>query len=513
MTSNHNLIQNLKAVLETGLFSKDVPQSVVACGGRESPKKQQVLDAVLKRGKFVNTDDLPVIEKEMMAYFEEYKNADYFNDCSSDAYFRLLDISDSPESRVVVIGDIHCDYNSLTALLLKLSVSDYDYFEKARFVFMGDYLDRGAAMFEPLLLLMDLQRILGDRMIMLRGNHELIGYNEETKELESQVIPQDSCPILNEFCGENKEFLQAFGYFYKTLPTYVYLKVAGQNILLTHASVPRQLFLDKFSYDQETGAIVFDLRFLYEQKNQAQEKTEDDSLKTMTTILDESLLKMRNRILYDMIWGDPSSDREKYQVSGRFQFGSSQFEAYVQKNHISRLFRSHEPVKDGYQSFFDDRLYTIFSTGGDQNEQAGYGNINPAFAVVQGDGRYFIENSYIYQAELSGILNVVCNPFSGDLLGIKAGMRCTVNEEFVCAETTLLQIESIFAQVKEGFTFSEEPEEEPPVEEVPGPEPEPEAPADPEPDKTPEPEPGEEENPKQEDDREVKEESKTENQE
>ena len=497
MTSKQNLIQHLKAVLETGLPSDYASRIEDAGEGRSSSKKEQVINAVLRRGKAANTDDLPKIEKEMTAFFDEYKNADYFRDYSSDAYFRLLDFSDTPEARVVVVGDIHCDYNSLAAILLKLSVSNYDYFEKAIFVFMGDYLDRGTAMFEPLLLLMDLKRILGDRLIMLRGNHELINYNEETEELESQVIPQDSCPVLNDYCGDDKAFLQAFGYFYKTLPTYVYVKAGGQNVLLTHASIPRQIFLDKFSYDQNTGAIVFDPRFLYEQRNLAQDRTEDDSLKTMTGILNGALLKTRNRILLDMIWGDPSSDREKYQVSGRFQFGSSQFEAYSRKNHISRLFRSHEPVRNGYQSFFDNQLFTIFSTGGDKNEQAGYGNINPAFAVIQGDGSYFIENSYIYRVELCGALIVVYNPFSGEFLDFKSSGRCAVNKEFVCSETTLLQIESVFSKIKEGFTFSEEPEENAPVEEVtvleelePEPKPETESAAESKRDDVPDPTPG-----------------------
>ncbi len=428
--------------------------------GCDVTKRQLVLESIGKRSKAITTDDLPSVVEELMSYFEENKNSDYFNDYFSNDYFRLLDLQDKPDARVVVIGDIHCDYYALAAIMLKLTVSDYDYFENAYFVFMGDYLDRGGAVFEPLLLMMDLKRILGNRMIMLRGNHELIDYKEEKQELESLVIPQDTCPILNEYCGENKEFLKTFGYFYKTLPTYVYLKVEGQNVLLTHAAVPRQKFLDLFYYDQATGAIEFEPEFLYGQNKLAQQKTSDDSLLSMTILLNESLLKTRNQILYDMIWGDPSHDKEKYQVSGRYQFGSKQFEGYAQKNKISRVFRSHEPERNGYEAFFDDRLFTIFSTGGSMNDQAGYGDINPAFAVVKGDGNCFIENSFIYKMEMGGIIPIVCNPFSDELLNRKAACLCSINEEFLCDEESVLEIEEIFTKIKEGFVVDEETEEE-----------------------------------------------------
>lgn len=453
MTRLSNLIQHVQEALEY----KQMPKN--ADPNQEPTSRMKVIEAVLRRGKPANTDDLPSMMEEMTAFFEEFKNSDYFVDYSSEDYYRFLDLRDKPQARVVVIGDIHCDYYALSALLLKLSVSSYDYFENAFFVFLGDYLDRGSALFEPLLLLMDLKRILGDRMIMLRGNHELIDYDEIGQKLESKVIPQDSCPVLNEYCGDNKDFLKAFGYFYKTLPTYVYLKVADQNVLLTHGAVPRQIFLDSFSFNQTNGSMEFDSKYLCDQTREARQETADDLLSSMTRILTSNLLRTRNKILNDMIWGDPSTDKEKYQVSGRYQFGSSQFEAYAQKNNISRMFRSHEPVDFGYESFFDNRLYTVFSTGGALNDQAGYGDINPAFAVVKNDGSYFIENSFIYKMELCETVPVICNLFSEDVLNFKQSSICSVNDEFICDGQMALEVESVFSRLKDSFNAPEENDE------------------------------------------------------
>ena len=459
MSKLSNFINHVQAALNDVSALDETSNCDFLFAKSAETKREMVLRAICNRGRAAMFEDLPWMEKDLMAFFDKYKNGDYFQDLSSEDYYRLLDLREQPDTRVVVIGDIHSDFYSLSALLLKLSVSSYDYFEKSYFVFLGDYLDRGSALFEPLLLLMDLKMILGDRMIMLRGNHELISFKEDKGELESSVLPQDTCPVLNDCCGENKDFLKAFGYFYRTLPTYVYLKVADQNILLTHAAVPRQIFFDNFKYDQDSGAIVFEPKFLYDQTNVARQQTTDDSLNSMTTKLNANLLNVRNKILYDMIWGDPSNDKEKYQVSGRYQFGSLQFEAYAQKNKLSRVFRSHEPVEYGYESFFDNRLYTVFSTGGSGNDQAGYGDINPAIAIIKGDGTYFLENSYIYDIGLCDTLDLVCNLFSGDFLNSKASKTCTINDEFFCTEEVALRVESIFAKVKNGFNVPDEPEE------------------------------------------------------
>ena len=402
----------------------------------EIAKKEMVLKAILNRGIEIQPEDLPRVEEEMLSYFEECKNEDYFIDINSARYYQLLDLREQADTRVVIIGDVHCDYKSLAAIMLKLSVSEYDYFEKAYFVFLGDYLDRGCALFEPLLLLMDLKKILGDRLIMLRGNHEMIDYDEEKQELAGKVLPLDSVPCLNEYCKDNKVFLKSFAYFYRTLPTYVYLKMADQNILLTHGAIPRQVFLDVFCFDEETGSIVF----------------ADEEL----TKLNINQLYARNQILNDMIWGDPSNDLEKYQVNGRFEFGSKQYEAYAQKNKLTKVYRSHEPVDDGFKSFFNGCVCTIFSTGGAMNEQAGYPEVEPAFAIIGNNDYRCIANSFLYHISIEDEVDVTYNLLSGKSLKHKEAKRYSLHPEFYCTDEKATQIESLFKIINDGFPFEEE---------------------------------------------------------
>ena len=402
----------------------------------EISKKEIVLKAVINRGIEIQPEDLLRVEEELLAFFEECKNEDYFNDINSANYYQLLDIRERPDTRVVIIGDVHCDYKSLAAIMLKLSVSEYDYFEKAFFVFLGDYLDRGCALFEPLLLLMDLKRILGDRLIMLRGNHELIDYDEEKQELAGKVLPLDSVPCLNEYCIDNKIFLKSFAYFYCTLPTYVYLKSVDQNILLTHGAIPRQVFLDVFHFDEETGAVVF----------------EDEELAKLNI----NQLHARNQILNDMIWGDPSTDLEKYQVNGRFEFGSKQYDAYAQKNKLSRVYRSHEPVDDGFKSFFNGCVCTVFSTGGATNEQTGYPEVEPAFAIIGPNDYRCIENSFLYHVSIEDEVDVTYNLYSGMSLKHKEAKRYSLHPEFYCTDVEAMHIESLFKRINDGFPLEEE---------------------------------------------------------
>lgn len=373
---------------------------------RDSPKKQDVLNAIMKRRE-VEEGDLPMVMKELSSHFSPHPSGHWAEDLSDHSYYRLLDLRKEPSTRVVVIGDIHCDYYSLSAILLKLSIAQYDYFGKAYFVFLGDYLDRGACLFEPLLLLKDLKEILGDRMIMLKGNHESISYDAEKQTLKAFVRPNDSCECLKQYCSDSPEFLKAFAEYYRKLPTYVYLKTQGKNVLLTHASIPRDIFLNTFKFAEEDGRIQFE-----------------------TTIPDGERLLKRKSILKDMIWGDPKDYDEKMQVEGRFEFGRKQFERFYVRNHIDLIMRSHEEASLGYKSFFNNRVFTIFSTGGDKNPQTGYPEAEPAFAIISGSD-LTIENSFLYQC-LEGGNRWAVNLFSHQKYYGREAAGFQLSEEFVC---------------------------------------------------------------------------------
>lgn len=325
-----------------------------------SQLKQKALALVKKYRKDIDVPDLPRIQAEMKVFFRSQRK---------QPYYRLMDLrAEKEDRRLVIIGDTHCDYNSLAGIIEKLSVSSYDYFEKATFIFLGDYLDRGNILFEYVMLLIGLKKLLGERCILMKGNHELISFNPAYQELESKVEPSDSCPLLNKYCGTDKEFLALFADYFSSLPTYILLKTRKGTDLLVHGGIPRDIYMDRCHIVPETGEL----------------KVKGDDF-------------VRGQILDNMIWADPRPEKSKLQGGGsRFEFGEEQFMRFAVLNKIDRIFRSHEPVNNGIKSFYGDRVITIFSNGGRDNSLTGYSYVdNPAFGIMNADGEIRYESVHL----------------------------------------------------------------------------------------------------------------------
>lgn len=73
-----------------------------------------------------------------------------------------------PDSRVVVVGDVHGQLHDVMFLLKDAGFPSDDRF----FVFNGDYVDRGAWGLETFLLLLAWKVFMPSRVFLLRGNHE-----------------------------------------------------------------------------------------------------------------------------------------------------------------------------------------------------------------------------------------------------------------------------------------------------------------------------------------------------
>jgi len=82
----------------------------------------------------------------------------------------------------------------------------------------------------------------------------------------------------------------------------------------------------------------------------------------------------KNSILEDMLWSDPMMNRKGRTPSPRgagIKFGSDVCEMFLKENNLLRMIRSHECVHNGFESFYDGKLMTIFSAS---NYCGTYGN-------------------------------------------------------------------------------------------------------------------------------------------
>lgn len=80
---------------------------------------------------------------------------------------------DMDENRFLVITDIHGCYDEMRALLSKMDFRP----EEDTLINLGDTIDRGPKVYEVFRYLYSLKEQMGDRLILLRGNHEQMMLN------------------------------------------------------------------------------------------------------------------------------------------------------------------------------------------------------------------------------------------------------------------------------------------------------------------------------------------------
>ncbi len=279
--------------------------------------------------------------------------------------------------RVVIIGDLHSDFNALSSILMKLANSSYDYFEKGLFIFTGDYTDRGCRPIETLRLLYTMKSYLGERCIMLKGNHELIRFEEGL--LHPMIYPSDTYMIFNWKLGP--VVCRLYADYCARLPHAVVLNLETppearrlkpesllKRYLICHAAIPRYDYVHV--YNEEKLAL---------------------------SSLPVSKRSDEGQMIGQMVWGDPAETvNPRFRDEVRFEYGRSEFIEFMNKNRYDILIRSHEYVADGFRFSFDNRLITLFSTGGEQNDDSFYSQEvpNPCFAVIKDGGTIEFEKVF-----------------------------------------------------------------------------------------------------------------------
>jgi hypothetical protein len=76
-------------------------------------------------------------------------------------------------------------------------------------------------------------------------------------------------------------------------------------------------------------------------------------------------LNFPNDILHQLVWNDPKEADFRFAANSRGSrmkaFGRKAFSEFTEKLGIELFFRAHEVVSEGVRTFFDRKLYSIFS--------------------------------------------------------------------------------------------------------------------------------------------------------
>jgi len=240
---------------------------------------------------------------------------------------RLKREHDDPNVKLnwIIVGDLHGRYNELWKIVRNVTRhvnSKVQEKYENRFIFLGDYVDRGSHSLELILLLFAWKILFPHMVLMIRGNHEVMKinyfygfYQEVLRKYRKGRQATEVYRVINEtFC-------------------YLPLAIILNNIFCVHGGL---------------SPLLSNVEQI-------------DQLKIPLKILE-------NTIEYDILWADPDPYLTAAYVPTTTRgpkFGEKAVEEFL-KNHdeIDQIIRAHQCVTMGYLEHFDKKCITVFSAPG-----------------------------------------------------------------------------------------------------------------------------------------------------
>jgi len=270
-------------------------------------------------------------------------------------------------SPAYVFGDIHGNFRDLYYFTTQLMIFDDLRFVPFRFVFLGDYVDRGEYSVEVVAFLFALKAIAPHKVTLLRGNHEDTLVNGDRNLYGATSFRAQCVALFGEMLGE-KVWSQSNDVF-SHLPLTANI---DKKIFCTHGGLPRYRGGDDKRLDFLNSKMP-PMRSFFEIP-----ATESEEAKT------------RRMAATDVCWSDPAEDdgrMDKYgfgnnpRGNGVIMFGSTAVEQFLETYGFEYIFRAHQEKADGLKISKNARVVTIFSTS------AYVGHQNGAGVVYVGDSR------------------------------------------------------------------------------------------------------------------------------
>ncbi len=286
------------------------------------------------------------------------------------------------DTNYFIIGDIHSDSISLDNILEKT-----DFFnnivqkENFKLVFLGDYVDRGKAQLKAIQYILSLKYLFPDNVILLRGNHD--GGSYENGEIKLWVRTGEDDPAekwfllyLDKLSDINKTFPKSFVdkmiKFFDNLANLAFIKKNNIIYLLSHGGIPR--------YKDTRGKYYAHINSISDLSNV-----------NIVDILEKTIVQ-------NMLWSDPALEGDELRVdNGRFNFTEEHFTEFRERIDFDNFIRGHQVKEDGFETIYNNRFTTIFSSGSIYN---GEGNINNETAYERVDPK-------IISIGESGVINIV----------------------------------------------------------------------------------------------------------
>ncbi len=219
-------------------------------------------------------------------------------------------LNDNREKRpVVFVGDIHGELDTLERVFDTVK-SKFGPESDFRWVFLGDYVDRGSDGFLVILKLMEFQlEQPAGSVVLLRGNHEDV--------------------MMNIHDGFLRELYWRFGKE-KAAQLYAYIK-------LWYESLPLVSIIDDFIFAVHGGATIPPLN-----RKELEELNENDQR------------------WFQLLWNDPDDAEYVYRGGGTKSFTLQDLDIFLFNVGCKAMIRSHQRTPVGWKRF-GDKLLSIMT--------------------------------------------------------------------------------------------------------------------------------------------------------
>lgn len=220
------------------------------------------------------------------------------------------------DAPVTICGDIH---GQLHDLLTLFEIGGEP--PQSKYLFLGDFVDRGFYSVETVLLLFAYKLKYRDRVYLIRGNHE-------SRQITSVYGFYDEC--VRKYSNANVWRYCCEVFDYLSLAAQVCGRLGGADgVFCVHGGLSPAL-----------------LRM--------------DELK----VVDRKQEVPHSGAVCDLLWSDPDAEVEGWALSPRgagFLFGRHETSKFLHLNRVSLVARAHQLVMEGYRELFDGGLVTVWS--------------------------------------------------------------------------------------------------------------------------------------------------------
>ena len=206
-------------------------------------------------------------------------------------------------SPIIICGDVHGQLEDVINMIDLAGGADQN-----RFLFMGDYVDRGNFSLDTFLMLLCYMIKRPNDFFLLRGNHE----DMQTSQMYG---------FYNEICSNYGN--SGIWFLCNDLFQYIPLAaVVDDEIFVVHGGLSPLL--------KDVGEI--------------------NSINRKKSLPSDG-------IMADLLWSDPEERCGEFRRNSRgsgYIFGRDQTKEFLSNNKLQKVIRSHQMVKNGYQYYFGD---------------------------------------------------------------------------------------------------------------------------------------------------------------